>query len=267
MMLQGCGARQNIRVKKPDAGRNTPANLATSLDIAENLSQVRARMDAACARAGRPAGSVTLLAVSKLQPVEKIIAAVNAGQVRFGENYVQEGVVKIKALQAAGITAEFHLIGALQKNKARDAAQFFSRVETVDSPELAAKLDAQCERHGRASLPVLLEVNLVGEAQKAGLSAAGAGSLLQEAVKFPRLEFRGLLAIPPVRPDPEESRADFEAMRLLFDTLRRNFPNGPPAANVNFTELSMGMSHDYEVAIECGATQVRVGTAIFGTRK
>jgi hypothetical protein len=251
------GTRQNNRVKKAD----------TSQIIAVNLARVRARMDAACARAGRPAGAVSLLAVSKLQPVEMLIAAAAAGQVRFGENYVQEGVAKCKALQAAGVTAEFHLIGALQKNKARDAAQFFARIETVDSPELAAKLDAQCERQGRAALPVLLEVNLAGEGQKAGLSAAAAGTLLQEAAKFPRLEFRGLLAIPPVHADPEESRADFEAMRMLFDTLRRNFPAGTAAANVNLTELSMGMSHDFEVAIECGATQVRVGTAIFGARK
>ena len=248
------------------AARNTPANLAAGLDIANNLAAVRARMEAACLRAGRPSGSVTLLAVSKLQPVEKLIAAVAAGQTRFGENYVQEGVAKIKALQAAGVAAEFHLIGALQKNKARDAAQFFSQVETVDSTELALKLEQQCVRQERASLPVLLEINLGGEAQKAGLSAAAAGALLQEAAKFPRLEFRGLLAIPPVRADPEASRADFQAMRALFDKLRQLFPDGSSPANVKLTELSMGMSHDFEVAIECGATQVRVGTAIFGNR-
>ncbi len=261
------GTRQNSDVKKNDTDRNTPANLAGGLDIAINLFNVRARMDAACARAGRPAGSVTLLAVSKLQPVEKLVAAVAAGQTRFGENYVQEGVLKVKALQAAGVAAQFHLIGALQKNKSRDAAQFFSVVETVDSAELALKLDGQCARQERASLPVLLEVNLAGEDQKAGLSAAAAGALLRDAAKFPRLEFRGLLAIPPVRADPGESRADFLAMRALFDKLREHFPAATSAPNVNLTELSMGMSHDFELAIECGATQVRVGTAIFGNRK
>ena len=244
-------------MKKTDAGR----------DIAENLSRVNDRITAACTRSGRPVDSVSLLAVSKLQPVEKLIAAVAAGQTRFGENYVQEGVAKVKALQAAGVAAEFHLIGALQKNKARDAAQFFARIESVDSSELAAKLDQQCERYGRAALPVLLEVNLGGEAQKAGLSAAAAGALLQQAAKFPRLQFRGLLAIPPVQTDPEASRADFLALGALFDALRRGLPSGSAAANIQLTELSMGMSHDYEVAIECGATQVRVGTAIFGARK
>lgn len=245
-------------MKKPDDG----------LTIAENLAAVRARMDAACIRSGRPAGAVTLVAVSKLQPLEKIIAAVAAGQGRFGENYVKEGVEKITALKAAGVTAEFHLIGGLQKNKARDAAQHFSVVETVDSAELALKLEQQCIRHERASLPVLLEVNLAGESQKAGLSAAAAGALLQSAALYPRLAFRGLMAIPPVRMAEAESRADFTAMRELFGTLRGLFPGGvasPP--NVDLAVLSMGMSHDFEIAIECGATQVRVGTAIFGARK
>lgn len=229
--------------------------------IAGNLAKIRTRMGAACMQAGRAADSVRLLAVSKKQPLEALLAAFAAGQRFFGENYPQEGALKAQALQARGITAEIRLIGALQKNKARDAVQWFSAIETVDSPELAARLHGQCERSGK-SLPVLLEINL-GEAQKAGFDFASAAALLARAQEFPRLRFEGIMAIPPVRTDEASARADFMQLAQSFAGLRARFPS---AGNLALNALSMGMSHDFELAIACGATEVRVGTAIFGGR-
>lgn len=239
--------------------KQTPDNSAA---IAENLSRVRARIHAACDRAGRAADSVRLMAVSKKQPIEAVLAAIAAGQRLFGENYAQEGVLKAQALQARGIAAEIRLIGALQKNKARDAVQWFSAVETLDSPELAARLQGQCERFDK-TLPVLLEINL-GEAQKAGFDLDSAAALLARARDFPRLKFQGLMAIPPVRADEASARADFMLLSEGFAGLRARYP---AAGNISLAELSMGMSHDFELAIACGATEVRVGTAIFGERR
>lgn len=234
--------------------------------VADNLAAIRARLAAAAARAARPPDSVRLVAVSKKQPPEALLAAWEAGHRTFGENYVQEGVAKVRWLTERGVDAaaglEMRLIGPLQRNKARDAAQHFAAVETLDSAELAARLQGQCERFGRAALPVLIEVNLAGEASKSGLDAAGAAALLARAAEFPALQFAGLMSVPPVRDSAEASRGDFLALRRLRDALR----SGPRPPNAVLDDLSMGMSHDFELAVECGATEVRVGTALFGPR-
>ncbi len=229
--------------------------------IADNLARVRERIAAACARAGRDPASVRLVAVSKKQPVEALLAAVEGGHSLFGENYVQEGAAKARALAERGLAAQIRLIGPLQRNKARDAVQHFSAVETLDSPELAARLQGQCERFGK-KLEVLLEINYE-EAQKAGLDREAAAALLARAGEFPALRFAGLMCIPPVRREAAESRTDFLRLRDLRDELRGKAPAAP---NLSLAALSMGMSHDFEPAVECGATEVRVGTAIFGAR-
>lgn len=235
---------------------------ADAAAITQNLERIHARIGAACEKAGRARDSVRLVAVSKKQPLAALRAAAAAGQLCFGENYVQEGALKAQALLEGGVAVEIHLIGALQKNKARDAAQWFSAIDTVDSPELAARLNGQCERLEK-SLPVLLEINL-GEEQKAGFDFTAAAALLARAEEFPRLQFEGLMAIPPLRADTQQSRQDFQILAAEFTKLRERFAAPPP--NHSLTRLSMGMSHDFELAIACGATEVRIGTAIFGAR-
>jgi len=230
-------------------------------EIAQRLAAVKASVARACRDAGRDPAEVTLVAVSKKQPLEAMLAAYEAGQRVFGENYVQEGAGKAREFLARGLDARIRFIGGLQKNKARDAAQFFAAVETLDSAELAAKLEAQCVRFGRR-LEVLLEINY-GEAQKSGLDWPEADALLRRAGEFPHLNFAGLMCIPPPRVDAALSRADFLALRDGMAALRARLPAAP---NVDLRTLSMGMSHDYRIAIACGATEVRVGTAIFGPR-
>lgn len=229
--------------------------------IAARLAAVRESVARACRDAGRNPAEVALVAVSKKQPFEALLAAYEAGQRVFGENYVQEGAGKAREFLSRGLDARIRFIGGLQKNKARDAAQYFSAVETLDSAELAAKLEAQCVRFNRR-LEVLVEINY-GEAQKSGLDWPGAESLLRRAGEFPHLQFAGLMCIPPPRADAALARVDFLALRDGMSRLRAGLP---PATNLDLRTLSMGMSHDYPVAIACGATEVRVGTAIFGSR-
>ena len=224
-------------------------------EIALRLSEVRARIDAAAARAGRPAATVRLIAVSKAKRESAIRAAYAAGQRDFGENYVQELVEKSAALSDLA-EIRWHFIGKLQRNKARHVVAT-ELVHTVDREELAIELDKRSVAAGRR-LGVLIEVNVAGEATKGGCSPDGLGDLLAAVARAPGLEARGLMTIPPESADLEATRAVFVALRGLRDRHRAALGPG---------ELSMGMSHDYDVAIAEGATMVRVGTAIFGARQ
>jgi hypothetical protein len=230
-----------------------PPVVATDSTLAERLQHVRERVAEAAARAGRPAGSVRLLAVSKTKPAEQIREAYAAGQRDFGENYVQELCAKAAAL--ADLTdIRFHLIGPLQRNKVKLVVPVVSLVHTVDRASLAEELSKRAAAAGRM-LPVLLEVNVSGEASKAGCSPEEAPSLAAAVRELPGVALRGLMTIPPDTEDRELARPYFRRLRELRDALGADLP-----------ELSMGMSHDFEIAIEEGATIVRVGTAIFGAR-
>ncbi len=216
--------------------------------VAERLAMVRESIARACARAGRSVDEVTLVAVSKRHPAEAVRAAYAAGQRVFGENYVQELVEKAAAL-ADLEDLRWHFIGHLQRNKARQVAEVGAVVETVDSPRLARELG----RRASAPLDVLAQVNVAGEAQKSGCAPEELPALLEAIASEPQLRLRGLMTIPPFDDDPERTRPHFARLRALADA------HGLPAR-------SMGMSADLEVAIEEGATIVRVGTAIFGPR-
>ena len=233
------------------------------MSIADNITAVRERVDAAARRSGRDGSSVALMAVCKTKPVEEIRQAFEAGQRIFGENRVQEFEDKSALLQdvlAGG--AEFHLIGHLQSNKAQRAAELFHAVDSVDSLSLLERLNLMAQRAGKV-LPVLIEINIGGEEQKSGLppECTDLNELLLAAPKLPNISIRGLMSVPPFKDKAEEVRPYFRAMRELRDRIdKRNLPG------VSMCELSMGMSHDFEVAIEEGSTCVRVGTAIFGAR-
>ena len=231
------------------------------MSIASNLAEVRARIAQAANRAGRQSDDVALMAVSKTHPASAILEAMAAGQCLFGENRVQEFAAKHDELKAASAGNErFHLIGHLQSNKAERAAKIFDAIDSVDSLRLAERLNDAAERIGRR-LDVLIEVNVGGEAAKSGLDPASGElqALLEAAPRLPALAIRGLMAVPPMTPEPEGARAYFRQLRELRDQMRAR-------SGVELPELSMGMSHDFEVAIEEGSTCVRIGTAIFGAR-
>ncbi len=223
--------------------------------IRDRLERVRARMAAAALRSGRPADAVRLVAVSKTMPPEAVREAVAAGVRMLGENRVQEAREKIAA--CPGLAA-WHLIGHLQSNKAKLAVGLFDLIQSLDSLHLAEELDRQGRALGKR-VRCLVQVNVGEEAQKSGADEAEVRPLLTRAASLPHLAVEGLMAIPPFLPDPEAVRPFFRRLRLLRDRLTTE---GFPLA-----ELSMGMTHDFEVAIEEGATMVRVGTAIFGTRE
>lgn len=223
--------------------------------LAERLAAVRAAIIDAATRAGRAADEVTLVAVSKTQPPELVAEAVAAGQCVFGENRVQEARAKIPLLPGR---ARWHLIGHLQKNKIRHALPLFELLHGIDSLELARDVDRIAGETG-AFPQVLLEVNVAGEATKFGFAPAKLREQLDELLALDRLQIQGLMCIPPPGPRPEDSRGYFVALRELRDALQSE-------ARVPLPQLSMGMSGDYTVAIEEGATLVRVGTAIFGER-
>jgi len=222
--------------------------------IAQNLNEVRRRLAAAAQRAGRDPAQVRLVAVSKTVPVERIREAVAAGQRLFGENYLQEARGKIEAL---GETASWHFIGHLQSNKAKAAVALFELIHGVDRLKLAAALEAAAAQIGKVQ-EILIQVNLAAEASKSGAAPEAAAGLLREISRLPHLRVRGLMTMPPFL-DPEAVRPYFRALRELRDHLR-------DSSGLPLPELSMGMSGDYEVAVEEGATLVRVGTAIFGSR-
>lgn len=225
------------------------------MDLAANLEHIRRRIAAACARAGRDPGSVTLLAVSKGQPPEAVRAAADLGLTLFGENKVQEAKAKIPLCPGR---LHWHLVGHLQSNKARDAVHWFEMIQSLDRLPLAAELQKQAEKAAK-TVPVLLEVNVAGEASKFGYRPAQLLAELPDLNAFPRLEIQGLMTLAPWTPDPEKVRPVFRRLRELKAECEQRL--GAPLAH-----LSMGMSGDFEVAIEEGATLVRLGTALFGPR-
>jgi PLP dependent protein len=230
-------------------------------NIAENIARIRERIAQSARRAGRSPESVTLMAVSKTVEPARIHAAYEVGLRVFGENRVQEFADKFPALNELK-DAEWHLIGHLQSNKARKAAELFHAVDSVDSLRLAEKLSQAAVQLGKV-LPVLIEINVGGEENKTGVAADSAEleQLLQAAVRFESLQIRGLMTVPPYIEDPEGARPYFRMLRdCRYKIAARKLPR------VEMDVLSMGMSHDFEVAIEEGSTCVRVGTAIFGAR-
>lgn len=227
-------------------------------DIAARLAAVRERMARACDRAGRDAAAVTLIGASKLQPVAALRAAHRAGLEAFGENRVQEAAAKMERLPEI---REWHLIGPLQSNKARRAVELFSAVHSVDRTKIARALDREAGERGRR-LPCFFEVNLGDEESKHGFPAAALAEHLAPVAELAHLEPLGLMAIPPFEEDPERSRTWFRRLRELSERLRST-----PAWSALPAGLSMGMSHDFEIAIEEGATHIRVGTALFGPRE
>ena len=231
--------------------------------LRENLERIEAQIAISCREAGRPRAEVTLMAVSKVHPVSAILAAEELGIRLFGENRVQEFQEKSVALGAAGTTgAEFHLIGHLQSNKAARAAELFSSIDTLDSLSLAERLNQAATRLGRR-LAVLIEIKLSHEPSKAGITpdSAELPLLLEHLPGLSALELRGLMTVPPYLNDLTAVRPYFAQLRKLRDQLAAEHPR------LSFAELSMGMSHDFPVAIAEGATQVRIGTALFGARK
>ena len=219
------------------------------------LRDVRARIAQAAAAAGRNAQSVTLLAVGKAQPLELLAAAADCGVSDFGESYLQEALAKIAALQGRALT--WHFIGRLQANKTRPIAAAFSWVHGLDRVRVAERLAAQRPRE-TPPLNVCLEVNIAGEAGKGGVMAAELPALAAAVSRIPRLTLRGLMCIPPEETEPARQRAWFARLRGLKDELN--------AAGYSLDTLSMGMSADFEAAIEEGATIVRLGTVLFGAR-
>ena len=225
--------------------------------IAAKLQQVSTRMAAACVAAQRPVQSVTLLAVSKTFPIDAVREAHAAGQRAFGENHVQEALVKIAALADLRPAIEWHLIGPLQSNKTREVAAAFDWVHSVDRLKLAERLSAQ-RPPGLPPLQVCLQVNTSGEASKSGVAPADTLALARAVVALPNLRLRGLLAIPAPAMGFDAQRPAHRALRELLETLR--------AQGLALDTLSMGMSADLEAAVAEGATIVRIGTAIFGDR-
>jgi pyridoxal phosphate enzyme (YggS family) len=213
-------------------------------------------MARAAVRAGRAPGSVRLVAVSKAQPVERLIEAFEGGVTLFGENYLQEAEGKIPSLPGAS----WHFIGKLQGNKVRKAVALFSCIQSVDSPALASEISRRAVESGRV-VPVLVEVNLGSEWSKAGVEPEGLPALVGSIAALPGVALAGLMAIPPMAGGPEGSRPHFARLRGLLEAVRRR-----AGAPEGMTELSMGMSDDFETAIEEGATMVRIGTALFGSR-
>jgi len=228
-------------------------------DIATNLKKVRERVASAATRAGRDPNEIKVVAVTKTHSADVIRKALTDGLALFGENKVQEAESKIGEIGRDA--AEWHLIGHLQSNKARKAVQLFDVIQSVDSLELAQRLDRICEDENRSELSVLVQVDLAGEATKSGIPEFELGELVEFLRGCERLKFDGLMVLPPFFDDPEATRPYFKRMKEIRDRLTAigAFSNG-------CGQLSMGMSHDFEVAIEEGATVVRVGTAIFGER-
>jgi pyridoxal phosphate enzyme (YggS family) len=228
------------------------------MSIADNLRTVSDRIASAAKRAGRDPSSVRLVVVTKTVAIETIRDAVAAGATILGENRVQEARGKIEKL---GNIARWHLIGHLQTNKTKYAVKLFDLIHSVDNFEVAKELDKQAAKIGKVQ-NILIEVNIAGEARKAGMAVKGAPALVKEASMLKNISIHGLMTMPPFSDNPGDSRPYFRALRELAAGIAREKIPG-----VSMNELSMGMSGDFEVAVEEGATMVRVGTAIFGERK
>jgi pyridoxal phosphate enzyme (YggS family) len=229
--------------------------LSTMEPIAENLAQIRSQIADAAAKSGRPVSDIVLVAISKTHEAEKVRAAFDAGQEIFGESRVQEARAKIPLLPSA---ARWHFVGRLQKNKIRHALPLFEFFHSVDSIELARDMNRIAEEEGLRPR-VLLEVNVAGEGSKIGFAPDVLRAQMEALLELPRLTIEGLMTIPPFAAEAEASRRYFAELRELRDRFAAEFQIGLP-------QLSMGMSNDFAVAIEEGATLVRVGTAIFGKR-
>lgn len=224
--------------------------------IPKNIAVIRERIEKAAKRAGRDPKEISISAAAKSVDIKRIQEAVRAGVNVFGENYVQEAKKKIDNIRKAK-DISWHFIGRLQKNKAKDAVKLFDMIETVDSIGLAKELNKKAER----KLDVLIQVNLSKEKTKGGVTEHEALILAREIAKLENLSLKGLMTIPPYFENPEMSRPYFTELRRLAEKIRReNIPG------IIMKELSIGMSHDFEVAIEEGATIIRIGTAIFGER-
>jgi pyridoxal phosphate enzyme (YggS family) len=231
------------------------------MSVLENIAQVRQQIQAAARRVQRDPEDIVLMGVTKTVATPHIQEAHAAGIRIFGENRVQEFATKTNALKALP-DAEWHMIGHLQTNKAAKAAELFDHVDSLDSLRLAQKLNSRANELNK-KLFLLIEINIAGESAKTGLApdSAELGQLLEAAPDLSSLEIRGLMTVPPYNQNPEQSRPHFHKMRALFEQIAsRNLPG------VRMDVLSMGMSHDFEIAIEEGSTCVRLGTAIFGHR-
>ncbi|WP_189623853.1 YggS family pyridoxal phosphate-dependent enzyme [Pseudocitrobacter faecalis] len=227
-------------------------------DIAHNLAQVRDKISAAASRCGRPSEEVTLLAVSKTKPASAVEEAMAAGQRAFGENYVQEGVEKIRFFQDKGITdLQWHFIGPLQSNKSRLVAEHFDWCHTVDRLKIATRLSEQRPAH-LPPLNVLIQVNISDEQSKSGIEPEAVDALAAEVSALPNLCLRGLMAIPAPETEYDKQFAVAQQMAVAFARLKTHYPT--------VDTLSLGMSDDMEAAIAAGSTMVRIGTAIFGAR-
>jgi pyridoxal phosphate enzyme (YggS family) len=228
-------------------------------DLVRRREEILSRIADAARRRGRDPKDVALLAVTKGHSAELVLRAAAAGFVLFGENRVAEGAAKIGAVRERFPDLTWRLVGPLQTNKAKAALQYFSAIESLDRERLAARLESLLAAEGRR-LPVLLEVNVGREATKSGVAPEDAESLARAALACPHLDVRGLMAVPPFDDDPERSRPHFRELRGIRDRLQERL-------GVTLPELSIGMSHDFEVAVEEGSTEVRVGTALFGARE
>ena len=226
------------------------------MNLAENLEKIQQRIRGACERAGREENSITLLAVSKTHPPETINAAAELGLACFGENKIQEAKAKIPLCSGK---LRWHFIGHLQSNKCRDAVELFEMIQGVDSLGLAQEISKRCEQAAKR-MPILLEVNVAGEASKFGYRPDKLLGEVEEINALPRIEIHGLMAVPPWSPEPESSRPHFRRLRELKSECEQILVAPLP-------HLSMGMSGDFEMAIEEGATIVRIGTALFGPRQ
>ena len=226
--------------------------------IQTRLAALLARIQSAAAAAGRPGDGIRLVAVSKTFPCEAIRQAIAAGVSDIGENYIQEARNKFEALQ--GTAVKWHFIGRLQTNKAKQAVRMFDLIHTLDSYKLALELDRYARRLHKIQ-PVLIQVNVAGEATKAGVAPEEALSLVRQAAALENIAVKGLMTMPPYFNAPEKVRPFFAALRQLRDRIRHE-----EIANIGMEELSMGMTGDFEAAVAEGATLVRIGTAVFGER-
>ncbi len=227
-------------------------------ELKTRLNHIISRIQTAALSCNRAPESIRLVAVSKTMPVQQVIEAIKAGATTFGENYIQESREKIKTLSAHPVS--WHFIGHLQTNKAKYAVKLFDLIHSVDTLKLAGEINRQAEKTDKIQ-KILVQVNIADEASKSGAREQDALDLIQDISGMKNLSVKGLMTMPPFYNDPEKARPFFSALRILKDRIReRNIPN------VSINELSMGMTGDFETAIEEGATLVRIGTAIFGHR-
>ncbi|MDO5053690.1 MAG: YggS family pyridoxal phosphate-dependent enzyme [Pasteurella oralis] len=229
------------------------------MTIQQNITQIQTQINYYLDQANRPQSAVKLLAVSKTKPVDAILAAYQAGQIAFGENYVQEGIDKISYFQQQNIELEWHFIGPLQSNKTRLVAEHFDWMQTLDRIKIADRLNEQ-RPYYKAPLNILIQINISDENSKSGIVPSEMLTLAKHIQNLPHLRLRGLMAIPAPTDDIQQQEQAFNAMNALFIELQQSFPDA------QIDTLSMGMTDDMASAIQCGSTMVRIGTAIFGAR-